>query len=156
MNPISFATFDQAVAQYFEPLARDNQWPLVRISKEVFEIQSPFFVMQIRFGVGMHSRNIDAVLVPVSQKQETESDGGAFGILAIAGYNGIEMEIAPREQTELGFFEYALYLAKYAQRFGLPYMLGQKLDSGKIKEYWWNKSEMDLKKIKGHMRNISL
>jgi hypothetical protein len=151
MNQITLTTFEQAVAQYFAPLARDNHWVLIRVSDEIFEIQSPLFVMQIRFGVGMHTRNIDTVLIPANQNQEMVNAGkGSFGVLAIAGYNGVDMEIMPKRQTEAGFLEYAKYVANYAKQFGLPYMLGQKSDSEKVREFWHNKSEEELEKIRGY------
>lgn len=107
--------------------------------------------MQIRFGVGMHSMNIDAVLIPAENPNiVVKTSEGSFGVLAIAGYNGVDMEILPKQQTESGFFEYAQYVADYAQKFGLPYMLGQKLDSDKVREYWQNKSERELEKIRSY------
>jgi hypothetical protein len=151
MNQITRATFEQAVAQYFGPLAGDNHWPLIRVSDEIFEIRSPLFVMQIRFGIGMHSRNIDTVLIPANQNLEMVKAGkGSFGVLAIAGYNGVDMEIMPKRQTEAGFLEYAEYVANCAKQFGLPYMLGQKSDCENVREYWRNESEKELEKIRGY------
>jgi hypothetical protein len=151
MKSITLQTFEQAVARYFEPIARHQGWPLVRTAETTYEIRSPLFRMQIRFGVGMHSKNIDAILIPSNQSVESRAkDSGSFGVFALAGYNGIEMEVLPREQTEQGFFEYAEYIANMAKRFGLPHMLGQRFDAENVRDYWKKKSEMELEKIRGY------
>jgi hypothetical protein len=152
MSQITSETFEQAVMRYFEPISKAHEWSLVRKNADIYEMQSPHFTMQIRFGVGMHSKNIDAILVPAIQnvKAGIEKSGGSFGVLAIAGYNGVTMEINPRQQTEDGFFEYTKYVATMAEHYGVPYMLGQKSDSAKVINYWRKESEIELEKIKGY------
>jgi hypothetical protein len=107
--------------------------------------------MRIRFWAGMHSKNIDAVLVPAKHQPETtEQEEVVIGIIAIAGYNGIDMDIFPQQQTEDGFMDYARYIAGMAERFGIPYMLGERSDADKVRDYWRTKSEEELEKIRGY------
>ena len=151
MSQISVQTFEKAVRLHFEPIARDHVWPLLHNSQDIYEVPSPHFVMRIRFGAGFHTRTIDVTLAPSGLKPEgVAGDEAELGLFAVAGYNGVEMQILPREQTEVGLLEYAAYLAAMAAAFALPYLLGSKVDWDHVRDYWRAESAKEMNKIKGY------
>src|SRR3954451_12811794 len=75
-------------------------------------------------------------------------DQEELGIAVIAGYNGMSTEYIPWEQSEKGLFEEAQYLASMVKEFGVPYLLGQKLDWEKVQEYIRAEVEKEVQKIR--------
>src|SRR5216684_7123154 len=83
---ICIETFEQAVARYFEPIAREQDWPLIRPRQDVYEIPSPYFVMRIRYWVGAHTKSINATLIPIEEMPGDIENGGQgeLGIAVVA------------------------------------------------------------------------
>lgn len=99
----------------------------------------------------MHGNSMDVVFELADETRGAKSGGKCgFGLLAVAGYNGVNLDILPQEDTEDGLMKYADYLAGQTKRFGLPYLLGQKTDADAVREYWRMESEKELEKIKGY------
>jgi hypothetical protein len=146
MSQFTASTFEQAFARYFEPIARDHDWPVIRCSDSLYEILSPQFVMEVSYHQGAHSRSINVVLRPASHV----GDQSPIGIWAIAGYNGNPFQYIPWENTAEGFLEEARHMAHLAQEYCLPYLLGQKADADKVREYWRQESEKEMSKIKDY------
>src|SRR6266446_3106771 len=108
MSQFTISTFEQAVARYFEPIARQNGWPLIRCSDHLYEIPSPHWVMQVSFHEGAHTRSMNVTLRSGSQKASDSHGGdGEIGVWPIAGYNGVPFKYIPWEQTAEGFLEEA-------------------------------------------------
>lgn len=145
-------TFERAVARYCEPIARDHDWPLIRLRENVYEIPSPHFVMRVRFDVGAHTKSINATMIPTEQMpgDVENGDSGELGVAVIAGYNGISIEYIPRKATEEGFYEQAQYVSDMAKTFGVPYLLGDKSDWNSVKNYIQEKINADAEKISNY------
>jgi hypothetical protein len=147
MSEITINTFEEAVAGYFEPLAREFELPLIRAKENLYEIASRWFIMRISFGIG-HGRSILATLSPSGKSSTPDlNDRNEFGIAVVAGYNGMEMQTRPVGTTE-EFFNQAQYVADMARTFGIPYLLGQKSDWNDVKEYIEEKIEREAEGIK--------
>jgi hypothetical protein len=152
MGKITIATFEQAVGRYFDPIASEHGWPLIRRGEDVYETASPYFVLRIRFHVGAHAKSINATLIPIDQMPGDVAGGGCgeLGVGVIAGYNGAEIKYIPWENTVQGLFEEAQHVANLVRQFGLPYLLGQRSDWNKVKEYVGKEKEKYLEKLRGY------
>lgn len=150
MSRITLKTFEQAVGRYFEPIAKEHGWPLIRRGDNVYETTSPFFVMRIRFDIGAHTKGINATLVPTDQASRDigSGGGGELGVGVLAGYNGVEIKYIPWEQTETGFFAEAQNVAEMMKTYGVPYLLGQKSDWNNVKDYIQGRIKERAKEIK--------
>jgi hypothetical protein len=152
MSEITVETFERAVTQYFEPIAREHNWPLIRGTAELYEIPSPHFVMRIRYSVGAHAKSIYATLIPANEMPGNIEQGGRgeLGVAVIAKYNGVPIEYIPWDNIEEGMFGEAKYVADMATEFAIPYMLGQKSDWDEVKAYIARDTEKALEKIKSY------
>jgi len=148
METINADTFHKSVTRCFEPIARERGWPLVHTSEDTCEIQASHLNLKIRFRIGRHSRNIDAVLV--DPRLGRGNPNSELGIFAIAAYNGVNIQFLPSEQTEQGFYDYAQYVAEMTRTFGLPYLLGQKGDWNAVREHWLRETDKEIERIKNY------
>lgn len=123
---------------------------LIRQNPHLYEIRTAHFVMRIRFETGAHRKSINATLIPASEMPgDIEKGGhGELGVVVVAGYNGLPIDYIPWAQTEEGLFEEAQYRANMAREYGLPYLLGQKSDWERVKEYINEKIEERSKEIR--------
>ena len=140
-------TFDEAMARYFEPIAKEHGLPITRRSDNTYEIMSEHCVMVVDWYQGQHTRSLNVTLIP---NEKNSNDGKKIGVWPIAGYNGDPFKYIPWEQTAEGFFQEAEYIAKLAKQYCIPYLLGSKTDWKKIEEYWETESEKELEKIKSY------
>jgi hypothetical protein len=152
VSPITIDLFKKAVAQYFEPIAHENNLPLVRPGEKLYEIPSIHFVMRIRFDVGAHTKSINATLIQSHQMPGDIEEGclDELGVGVIAGYNGVEVRYVPWEQTEEGFLQQAKAIAIQAKQFAVPYLLGQKSDWNYVRAYIQEKIDEDVERIKAY------
>jgi hypothetical protein len=147
MSEFTLSTFEQAIALYFEPIAREHGLQLVRCGDDAYEIRSPYCVMRLSFHEGGHTRSMNAIL----SRNAGETSGSNIGVWPIAGYNGVNIkQYIPREKTAEGFFAEAEYVSKMVKTFCVPYLLGEKSDWDQVREYWRKESEKELEKIKGY------
>jgi len=152
MSQITEKTFDDAVARFFEPIAREHGWPLIHIIQEMYEVSTSYFIMRIHFDVGAHRKSIYASFLPKEDMlKKSEHERRELGVLVIAGYNGVPIEFIPWDQTESGFFAQAQYMADMVKEFGLPYLLGQKSDWDEVEEDLRKEKEKTSYKAKGYI-----
>lgn len=134
METITLETFDSAVSRYFEILAQKLELRLDRLKDGFYEIPSPYFTMRIRFEIG-HRKSISATLFPTKERPANLDDKiRELGVAVFAGYNGEDMHTKPVSTVE-EFLQLAELTAKMAERFCVPYLLGQKNDFEQVKEY---------------------
>jgi len=147
MSVFTKKTFDEAVACYFEPIAKEHGWQIIRRNDNEYEIPSEYFVMVIDWHQGQHTRSLNVTLIP---NEKDSKERGKIGLWPIAGYNGTPFKYIPWEQTAEGFLQEAEYIAKLTKQFCLPYLLGSKSDWENIEEYWAIESEKEIEKIKSY------
>jgi hypothetical protein len=147
MSEFSPRTFEIAVARFFQPIAAEYGWQMIRCGSDAYEIVSPHAVMRVDYFQGQHTRSMNLRLRPQGQLHGSTEETGVW---PIAGYNGSPFEYIPWDQTAEGFLQEAEYMANMAREFCLPYLLGQKNDWEAVREYWRQETEKDLEKIKGY------
>jgi hypothetical protein len=141
--------FDKAVETFFEPLARELSLPLSKIQDGVFDIASQHFIMRIRLDTG-HRRGLNVILRPASFREFDEDKPGIeLGIGCLIEFQGENPQNTLIEvSTDEDFFEQARLLAIAAERYAVPYLLGQGKDWTAIKEMIERKTEKDVDEIK--------
>jgi hypothetical protein len=146
--------FDKAVAQFFEPIARKLDLPLIKMNDGVYEIQSPYSIMRIRLDTG-HRRGLNVLLRPASLREYDENKPGEFGIVNFIEFNGEKLQQTFFDVfTDEDFLRQAQLLAQAAERFGIPYLRGQKNDFEAIGEMIKKRGEPEQEKIREMMRNM--
>lgn len=121
--------FDKAVAMFFEPIAQRLRLSLSKVREGVYEIPSPHFILRIRLHTG-HARGLNVALRPASLRDFDENTAGSeYGIGCFMLFNGEKLEhIYVRVETDEDFLKLAQLLAQATERFGVPYLGGQKND----------------------------
>jgi hypothetical protein len=147
MSQFTKNTFDEVVSRYFEPMAREHGWQIIRRNDNTYEIPSEYCVMVIDWHQGRHTRSLNVTLIP-SEKDSNHLK--KIGVWPIAGYNGAPFKYIPWEQTAEGFFQEAEYIAKLAKQYCIPYLLGLKSDWKKVEDHWAIESEKEREKIKSY------
>lgn len=146
--------FDEAIAKYFAPFARDIGLPISKMSDGIYEITSPYFILRVRLHTG-HRRGLN-VLMRLSKYREFSDDDRTPGVMYGIGcfmensckdwqnkFVDVETDDDFRKQTEL--------LAEAAKQFLAPYLLGEKKDFQVIKETWDRKGKAaaaEIRKLK--------
>jgi ABC-type tungstate transport system permease subunit len=132
---ITLGTFDLAVWRPFEPIAKRLKLPLSRLKDDLYEIQSPYFSVHIQYTKGHLGKGILATLFPTNEQPANANDKvRAFGVGVIAKYYGADMQ-THLVTTEEEFFQQAEHIAKMAEMYCAPYLLGTKDDFEQIKSY---------------------
>jgi hypothetical protein len=132
---ITSSTFDLAVWRHFESMAKRLKLPISRLKDDLYEIQSPYYSMWIEYASGHLGKGILATLFPTKDRPvDINDEPRSFGVAVIAGYNGADMQ-THLVTAEEDFFQQADYIAKMAEKFCAPYLLGQKNDFENIKQY---------------------
>jgi hypothetical protein len=141
--------FDQAVKNFFEPIAQKLRLPISKVREGAYEIVSPYFIMRIRLHTG-HRRGLNVLLRPASIRGFDENTPGTeYGIanfMVFAGGVWIEQLI----ETDADFLERAEWLAGVSERFGVPYLLGEGKDLDAIEEIIRSNAEKHVKLIKSY------
>lgn len=115
--------FDEAITQFFEPIASTAGLPLSRVQDGVYEIASPHFVMRIRLDTG-HRRGLNVILRRASTEGFDEQHPG-YGIAHFVRFGGAEWESEPFLQTDEDFMQRAHAVAKASEEYVIPYLLGR-------------------------------
>lgn len=140
--------FDEAVAAFFEPIARKLALPLLKVRDGVYEIPSPHFVMRIRLDTG-HRRGLNVILRPASVRDFDENKPGIqYGIGAFMQFHGERIEQTFIDvDSDDDFLKRAQLLAQAAERYGVPYLLGRGENWEAVKEMISKKTAEDLEEI---------
>lgn len=140
--------FDEAVAAFFEPIAQKLGLPLSKVKDGVYEIPSPHFIMRIRLDTG-HRRGLNVILRPASAANFDENEPGVqYGIGVFMQLHGDGLEQTFIDVgSDADFFRRARLLAQAAERYGVPYLLGQGKDWEAVREMVSKKTAEDPEKI---------
>ena len=146
--------FDKATTKYFEPIAQKLGLPFAKIRDGVYEISSSHFIMRIRLDTG-HRRGLNVILRPASLQDYDENKPDACGIGCFIKFNGEDWKsLVASVVTDEDFLKLTQMYAQAAERFGIPYLLGQKNDFEAVKEWIRKRGEPELERIKQMQRNI--
>lgn len=147
--------FDQAVAKFFEPIALKLRLPLVKIRDGIYEMQSPYFIMRVRLHNG-HARGFNVILRQASMRDFDERKPDIqYSIGCFILFQGEDLkQIMVEVNTDEDFLKQAKLLAEATERFGVPYLLGQKNDFEAVREFMKKRGEPELERIKQLQRNI--
>ena len=140
--------FDEAVATFFEPIARRLALPLLKVRAGIYEIPSPHFIMRIWLDTG-HRRGLNVILRQTSVHDFDENKPGVqYGIGAFMQFHGERLDQTFIEvDSDKEFFKRAQLLAQAADLYGVPYLLGRGEDWEAVKEMISKKTAEDLNKI---------
>jgi hypothetical protein len=141
--------FDIAVETFFEPLARKLGQPLSRVTDGVYEIPSPYFVMRVRLHTG-HHRGLNVLLRPTSPREFDENEpGGQLGIGCFVEFCGGDFHDAfGLVSTDEDFMERTRWFAIAAERYGVPYLLGEGKDWEAVKGMVEKKTAKGIEELK--------
>jgi hypothetical protein len=146
---------DESVKTFFEPIARKYGFPLLKIRDGTHEMPSPYFILRIELDV-----ECDSGLI-VSLRRVTMCDfierfpGIQYGITWFAPFSAGEIKhYNSYVVTDEDFLKKARILAEMTERFGIPYLLGQKNDFEAIKQLVESEGEPRRQKIREMQRNI--
>jgi hypothetical protein len=132
---ITLETFDFAVSQYFEPMAKRFRLSISHLKDGLYEIQSPYYSMRIEYTEGHIGKQILATLFPTKDRPANVEDRvRKYGVGLIAKYNGVDMQTHPVRAVE-DFLSQADHIEKMTEKFCVPYFLGQKNDFEQIESY---------------------
>jgi hypothetical protein len=141
--------FDEAVAKFFEPIARRLGLPLSKVREGIYDIPSPHFIVRIRLHTG-HRRGLNVLLRPASLREFDEDKSGAeYGIGNFMIFEGAEWK-EELVETDADFLKRAAWLAKALEQFGLPYLLGQGRNLDEIKEMVKQRTKEEVKRIENY------
>jgi len=146
--------FDDAVTKFFRPLALKLGLPLNKVGDGVYAIASPHFIARIRLHTG-HRRGLNVLLRPAALQNYDENSPGEYGIGCFMQFNGEDMQsIILDVHTDEDFLKQSQLLTEALERFGIPYLLGQKDDFEAVKEMIRTRGAPGLERIKQMQRKI--
>jgi hypothetical protein len=147
--------FDKAVMRFFEPIAQQLGLPISKIRDGVYEMPSPHFIMRIRLHDG-HRRGLNVILRSAMLKDFGEDKPDQqYDISCFMLFHGEDLkQIIADVNTDADFIAQAELLAGAVNRFGIPYLLGQKNDFEAIREFMKKRGEPEMERIKQMQRNI--
>jgi hypothetical protein len=138
--------FDEAVARFFRPFAQKHNFSLSKVREGVYDIFSPFFIMRVRLDTG-HRRGLNVLLRPSTIRAFDENVARTeYGIANFVRFQGGEWKEGLID-TDIDFMERAEWLGCTSEKFGLPYLLGQKNDFDSIKTMVELRTKNDTRKI---------
>lgn len=125
--------FDDLVVRYYGLIAIQIGLTLTRLADGIYEIAGKSFAMRMRRGTG----HFPSFLITVSERKVVSRDlsdpTGEIGLGVIANFNNVSM---PKGEARLADLEPIFAeTAKVAERFGVPYILGEKTDLSEIREF---------------------
>ena len=134
--------FDQAVLQFFDPMAQKFGFSLNKLQDGIYEILGQKFAIRIRRGTG-HRKGILVTLLPVQESyyndlEKLHDEIGLGNFIKFSNKQLLEMPI----NTSKGYILEAEKLAKATELFIIPYLLGMKTDFIEVKEYVHKQSEV--------------
>ena len=141
--------FDKAVDTLFKPFAQKLGLSLRTVRDGVYDIPSPHFIMRIRLDTG-HRRGLNLTLRPASFKEFDENKPGIqLGIGCFIEFHGENSRDTLIDvSTDEHFFEQVRLLAIAAERYAVPYLLGEGTDWTTVGEMVERKTQKELEKIK--------
>jgi hypothetical protein len=141
--------FDEAVATYFEAIAKEFGLHLNKVQDGMYEIPSPYFILRIRLDTG-HRRGFNVLLRPASYGQFDENvPGDEYGLASFMEFYGEDFKnLFIDVDSEDDFMKQAQLLAQATKRYGIPYLLGNGRDFDAIKEAARKASEEGIEQIK--------
>jgi hypothetical protein len=147
--------FDQAVAKHFGPISQKLGLLLSKISDGVYEMPSPHFIMRIRLHTG-HRRGLNVLFRPASLRDFDESKPGIqYDLGCFMLFQGEDLkQVMVDVDTDEDFLRQARLLAGATERFGVPYLLGQKNDFESVREFIQKRGEPELEQIREMQKNI--
>jgi len=148
--------FDEAVEKFFRPIAQKLHLSLARIQEGIYDMPSRFFILRIRLDTG-HARGLNVILRPASWPDIDENDPKTpqLGIVCFAQFYGEQIQqTLIKVYTDEDFLNRTKLLVEAVERFGVPYLLGQKDDFEAVREFIKKRGEPELQKIKEIQRII--
>jgi len=142
--------FDKAVAKLFEPIARRLNFPLTKVADGIYDILSPHFIMRIRLDTG-HARGLNVILRSASWRDIDENDSKVpqLGITCFTQFHGEKLQDTfINVYTDEDFIRQAKLLAKAAECYGIPYLLGEGKDWEVVREEVRKKTKINVEKIR--------
>lgn len=156
MSNIPSSAFDDAVARFFEPLAHRSNLPIQKLFDGIYEIAGQSFAMRIRRGIG-HRKGILVTLLPTRDRyyDDLENIRGELGLGNFVEFNNEQLTESGIDTPE-GYLQEAEKLAKSAERFLVPYLLGTRSDFIEVKEHVRKRGEEALREVKKYQfpRNV--
>ena len=149
LNPMrDLELFEKAVGTYFEPLAQRLGLPLSKVREGVYDLSSQHFIMRIRLDTG-HRRGLNVILRPASFREFDENKPGIqLGIGCFIEFHGENPQDTLIEvSTDEHFIERTRLLAVAAEKYAVPYLLGESADWQTVNEMVQRKTEKDVKEI---------
>jgi hypothetical protein len=137
--------FDKAVETFFEPFAQKLGLPLSKVWDGAYDIPSQHFIVRIRLDTG-HRRGLNVILRPASFREFDENKPGIqLGIGCFIEFHGENPQDTFVEvSTDESFSERARLLAIAAERYAVPYLLGEGKDWEVIQAMVQKKTDKDL------------
>lgn len=132
-NPTT-ATFDQAVAHHFAPLAVNAKLAIQHLCDGAYEVQGKEFIMRIRRGTG-HRKDILVTLLQSAERPAENDDlSKEIGLGVVAQFYGEKLEEASLD-TQEEYLRSAGSLAEAAGRLLFAYLIGDRTDFAQLKNF---------------------
>lgn len=146
MSKPNAATFNEAVARFFAPVAAKAKLAIQEFGEGVCEAQGKEFTMRIRRGTG-HRKDILVTLLPTAERPADIDDmSKEIGLGVVAEFRG-ETLAESSLNTEEEYLRSAGKLATAAEKLLLPYLLGVRTDFAGLKEFVAARAEKAVSKI---------
>jgi len=141
--------FDEAIANYFAPIARELGLPLVKVDDGIYEIPSPHFILRVRLHTG-HGRGFNVILRQASSRKFDENEPFVqYGIGCFMEFHGEDLNQTFIDvDSDDDFMKQAQLLADATKRYGVPYLLGEGKDFDAIQEIGKKKAQEKIEEIK--------
>jgi hypothetical protein len=143
--------FDEAIARYFAPIARELGLPLAKVDDGIYEITSPYFILRIRLHTG-HRRGFNVILRQASSRKFDENEPFVqYGIGCFMEFHGEELKQSFIDvDSNDDFMKLAQLLADATKRYGVPYLVGEGKDFDAIQQIVKKQAQKNIEKIKNY------
>ncbi len=141
--------FDEAVANYFTPIAQEFGLPFAKVDDGIYEMSSSHFILRVRLDTG-HRRGLNVILRQNSSRKFDENEPFVqYGIGCFMEFHGEDLRNTFIDvDSKEDFIKQSLLLAQATRRYAVPYLLGEGKDFDAIKEIVRKRSEESIEEIK--------
>jgi hypothetical protein len=143
--------FDEAVAEYFAPIAQELGLPLTKVDNGIYEIPSPHFILRIRLHTG-HRRGFNVILRQASSRKFDESEPFVqYGIGCFMEFHGEDLKQTFIDvDSNDDFMKQAQLLADATKRYGIPYLVGEGKDFDAVQEIVKKQAQEKIEEIRNY------
>jgi len=143
--------FDEAIAEYFRPIAQGLDLPLSKISDGIYDISSPYFILRIRLHTG-HRRGFNVMLRQASSREFDENEPFIqYGIGCFMEFYGEDLKQTFIDvESDGDFMKLAQLLANATKRYGVAYLVGEGKDFNVIQETVKKQAQKSIEEIKNY------